>query len=97
MFCNVQTARFHRHMLLLPPSLLEEYRLKVAILFTIPMTMSTDVCWPWRSADGTTDSTKSFVSYYDCLFDAQTNGYGTEPSPRLTKRTATATRRYQAT
>jgi hypothetical protein len=53
--------------------------MKVAVLFSIPMVNSSGVCWRWRSTDGQTDSAKSFVSYYDCLFDAQSNGYSESP------------------
>ncbi len=62
--------------------------MKTAVLFSIPLPMSNDVCWRWRSSDGTTDSTKSFVSYYDCRFDAEANGYRAEALPKPPKKNA---------
>jgi hypothetical protein len=70
--------------------------MKAAILFSIPMTTSSGVCWRWRSADGTIDSTKSFATYYDCLFDAQSNGYDAEATPKPGRKSAFAMRRSWA-
>jgi hypothetical protein len=55
------------------------------------MVTSAGVCWRWRSADGDTDSTKSFVSYYDCLQDVLANGYQAE-APRSRANAAAALR-----
>ena len=66
--------------------------MKTAVLFSIPLPMSEDVCWRWRSSDGLTDSTKSFVSYYDCRFDAEANGYCAEVLPKPPRKTALRTR-----
>jgi len=52
--------------------------MKAAVLFSVPMTTSDDVCWRWRSADGTTDSPQSFSDYFDCFDNAQRNGYYVE-------------------
>ena len=93
MFVSVQTARLGRHMLLLPSGLPETCRMKTAVLFSIPMITSSGVCWRWRSADDATDSTKSFASYYDCLFDAQSNGYDVEAQPKPRSKSAFAVRR----
>jgi hypothetical protein len=73
----------------------EGCRMKSAVLFSIPLPLSNGVCWRWRSSDGTTDSTKSFVSYYDCRFDAEANGYCAETPPRPPHKTAPRIRRIQ--
>jgi hypothetical protein len=70
-----QSKSCRRYKLTMLPGLAEISRMKVAVLFSIPMTTSGDVCWRWRSIDGKTDSKQSFSSYEDCLENAKTNGY----------------------
>jgi hypothetical protein len=57
------------------PGLVERYCVKVAVIFAVPNTASSDVCWRWRPIDGKTDSKQSFGSYEDCLENAKANGY----------------------
>ena len=61
---------------------MKEYRVKAAVLFSYPMPTSNGNCWRWRSIDGKTDSTQSFTSYYECLENAQANGYQVEATPQ---------------
>jgi hypothetical protein len=56
--------------------------MKAAVLFSVPMTTTASVCWRWRSVDGKTDSTQSFIDYYDCLENAQANGYHVVATPQ---------------
>jgi hypothetical protein len=49
--------------------------MKVAVLFSVPETTSTNDCWRWRSIDGKFDSTHAFRNYEECLNDAIANGY----------------------
>jgi hypothetical protein len=52
--------------------------MKAAVLFYIPTTTSSAVCWRWHSVDGKTDSAQPFPSYDDCLADARASGYFVE-------------------
>ena len=56
--------------------------MRVAVLFSVPMATSAGVSWRWRSADGKTDSAQSFAGYYECLENAQANGYHVEAAPQ---------------
>lgn len=49
-----------------------------AVLFSIPMTTTPGYCWRWRSVDGKTTSKGHFVFYYDCLSNAEANGYSVQ-------------------
>lgn len=57
--------------------------MKPAVLFYIPTTTSTGVCWRWHSVDGRTDSEQAFPSFDDCLADARANGYFVVSAPAL--------------
>ena len=56
--------------------------MKAAVLFSVPMTTSGGVCWRWRAADWKAESTQAFVDYYDCLDNAQANGFHVEATPQ---------------
>jgi hypothetical protein len=75
MFGIEQTGFCGRFRLTILSGLVERYCVKVAVIFAIPNTTSSDACWRWRSIDGKTDSMQSFGSYEDCLEDAIANGY----------------------
>jgi len=75
MFGIEQTVFCQRFILTTLPGLVERYRVKVAVIFAIPNTTSSEVCWRWRSIDGKTDAKQSFCSYEDCLENAKANGY----------------------
>jgi len=49
--------------------------MKSAVLFSELMKAAPCYCWRWRSDDGKTTSTRSFVYYLQCLADARANGY----------------------
>lgn len=70
-----QTVFCQRFILNILLGLVERYCVKVAVIFAIPNTTSSDVCWRWRSIDGKTDLKQSFGSYEDCLENANANGY----------------------
>jgi hypothetical protein len=53
--------------------------MKSAVLFSELMTAAPCYCWRWRSDDGKTKSTRSFVYYLQCLADARANGYDVRP------------------
>ena len=75
MFGSEQTGFCPRFILAILPGLVERYCVKVAVIFAIPNTTSSDFFWRWRSIDGKTDSMQSFGSYDDCIEDAKVNGY----------------------
>ena len=54
--------------------------MKPAVIFSVPITTSPGYCWRWRSADGKADSKSQFGYYYDCVADAQANGFAVELS-----------------
>jgi hypothetical protein len=82
MYGNVHTTYSPRCILICLPDVAKECRAKAAVLFSVPMTMSSGDCWRWRSVDEKTDSTQSFIYRYDCLENAQANGYRVEATPR---------------
>ncbi|MGZ5118427.1 MAG: hypothetical protein ACXWIS_05810 [Burkholderiales bacterium] len=52
--------------------------MKTAVIFSVPMSMSQRFAWRWRSEDHTQDSKQSFRFYYQCVADAERNGYKVE-------------------
>ena len=54
--------------------------MKVAILFTIPITIAPGFGWKWRAQDSARESTELFVFYGDCVADAERHGYTVEPA-----------------
>lgn len=57
-------------------------RMKAAVILSVPITTSTDVCWRWRALDGKADSIQAFIDYYACLENAQAHGYHVQATPR---------------
>ena len=50
--------------------------MKSAVIFSMPTGTANGFCWRWRSADkNEAESQKQFAFYYECLIDAQANGY----------------------
>jgi hypothetical protein len=82
MFGSVHTAYSAMCIIIIMARLGEGYQGKAAVLFSVPVAMSAGVCWRWRSVDGNTDSTQSFMNYYDCLENARANGYQVEAKPQ---------------
>jgi len=54
--------------------------MKVAILFTIPITIAPGFGWKWRAQDSARESTELFVFCGDCVADAERHGYTVEPA-----------------
>ena len=53
--------------------------MNTAVIFSIPTAAANGYCWRWRAADGKAASKKQFAFYYDCLMDAQANGFVVRP------------------
>ena len=49
--------------------------MRAAVIFAVPLTMSAEDCWRWRSTDGMADSAESFTTCDDCAADARAHGY----------------------
>jgi hypothetical protein len=49
--------------------------MKAAVIFPIPTRGANGYYWSWRSADGKTKARRRFAYYFDCVSDAQGNGY----------------------
>lgn len=49
--------------------------MRPAVIFSIPTVTANGYCWRWRSEHSKAESQKNFAYYYDCVLDAQTNGY----------------------
>jgi hypothetical protein len=54
--------------------------MKVAIPFTIPITIGPGFGWKWRAQDCAHESTEFFVFYADCTADAERHGYSVQPA-----------------
>ncbi|MGZ5117028.1 MAG: hypothetical protein ACXWCX_13500 [Burkholderiales bacterium] len=52
--------------------------MKLAVIFSVPMTTSPGFAWRWRSADYKRESAEWFIFYRDCVEDAERNGYKVE-------------------
>jgi len=57
--------------------------MKAAVLFPVPTEAAPGYCWRWRSVEGRVSSQKFFVYYYDCLSNAQANGYEAKIEPAV--------------
>jgi hypothetical protein len=49
--------------------------MKPAVIFPIPTRRASGYYWSWRSADGKVQARRRFAYYFDCVSDAQDNGY----------------------
>jgi hypothetical protein len=52
--------------------------MKLAVIFSVPVTTTPGFAWRWRSADHKKESAEAFVFYRDCVTDAERNGYKVE-------------------
>jgi hypothetical protein len=51
---------------------------KIAVIFSVPMSTAKSFAWRWRAADYKQESTQSFSFYYECVANAERSGYKVE-------------------
>jgi hypothetical protein len=49
--------------------------MQVAVIFSVPLTLTAGFGWRWRSEDYKQESADWFVFYADCVADAKRKGY----------------------
>ena len=55
--------------------------MKSAEVYSVRAKTAHGFVWKWRSSDHAKSSTMAFVSFEDCVADAQKSGYSVPPGP----------------
>jgi hypothetical protein len=69
-----------------PGSSILEKQMKTAQLYSMRAQTANGFVWKWRSGDRAKGSSMAFVSYEECVADAQKSGYVVAKAPDAVRR-----------